>query len=164
MTQIVLLGFVVFCTVGMFSAVSNLGAGGTQSIALSDTANGVLYGTFALGGLVAGGVTNLLGARLTLTIGSLGYALYIGSLWCHQTTGNGWFLILAGAILGLCAALLWAAQGSLMMALPSEKEKGRAFSVFWTIFNCGTLLGGIIALALTVRDGKVAALSNKVSF
>ena len=35
---------------------------------------------------------------------------YIGGLWCHQTTGNRWFVILAGAILGLCAALLWAAQ------------------------------------------------------
>ena len=42
----------------MFSAVSNLGAGGTQDTALSDTANGVLYGTFALTGLVSGGINN----------------------------------------------------------------------------------------------------------
>jgi hypothetical protein len=42
----------------MFSAVSNLGAGGTQDVALSDTANGVLYGMFALTGLVSGGICN----------------------------------------------------------------------------------------------------------
>jgi hypothetical protein len=42
----------------MFSAVSNLGAGGTQDVALSDTANGVLYGLFALTGLVSGGICN----------------------------------------------------------------------------------------------------------
>ena len=42
----------------MFSAVSNLGAGGTQDTALSDTANGVLYGMFALTGLVSGGINN----------------------------------------------------------------------------------------------------------
>jgi hypothetical protein len=42
----------------MFSAVSNLGAGGLQDVALSDTANGVLYATFALTGLISGGINN----------------------------------------------------------------------------------------------------------
>jgi hypothetical protein len=42
----------------MFSAVSNLGAGGLQDTALVDTANGVLYGMFALTGLVSGGINN----------------------------------------------------------------------------------------------------------
>jgi hypothetical protein len=51
-------GITCFATVGMFSAVSNLGAGGTQDVALSDTANGVLYGMFALTGLVSGGINN----------------------------------------------------------------------------------------------------------
>lgn len=42
----------------MFSAVSNLGAGGSQDVALSDTANGVLYGMFALTGIISGGINN----------------------------------------------------------------------------------------------------------
>ena len=42
----------------MFSAVSNLGAGGIQDVSLSDTANGVLYATFALTGLISGGINN----------------------------------------------------------------------------------------------------------
>lgn len=42
----------------MFSAVSNLGAGGIQDVALSDTANGILYATFALTGLISGGINN----------------------------------------------------------------------------------------------------------
>ena len=42
----------------MFSAVSNLGAGGTQDVSLSDTSNGVLYGMFAVTGLIAGGINN----------------------------------------------------------------------------------------------------------
>lgn len=48
----------------MFSAISNLGAGGTQDIALSDIANGVLYGVFALSGLVSGGISNCMSKRL----------------------------------------------------------------------------------------------------
>jgi hypothetical protein len=51
-------GIISFATVGMFSAVSNLGAGGTQDTALSDISNGVLYGMFALTGLVSGGINN----------------------------------------------------------------------------------------------------------
>lgn len=42
----------------MFTAISNLGAGGTHNIILSDTANGVLYGTLTLTGLISGGICN----------------------------------------------------------------------------------------------------------
>lgn len=42
----------------MFSAIGNLGAGGLSNVALSDTANGVLYGLFAITGLVSGGICN----------------------------------------------------------------------------------------------------------
>lgn len=42
----------------MFSAVSNLGAGGLEDVSLSDTANSVLYAMFAVTGLVSGGIAN----------------------------------------------------------------------------------------------------------
>jgi len=160
MTQVVLVGITCFATVGMFSAVSNLGAGGTQDTALSDISNGVLYGTFALTGLVSGGINNLLGPRLTLCIGSLGYSLYIGSLWCFQTQGTRWFLIFAGGVLGVSAALLWSAQGSIMMSYPLEKDKGKAFGIFWAIFQFGSFIGSVIALAINIRSGKLSAVST----
>ena len=47
-----------FCTPGMYSAISNLGAGGTQDVSLSDTSNAVLYAMFALTGLISGGINN----------------------------------------------------------------------------------------------------------
>lgn len=77
---------------------------------MSNIANSILYATFALGGLGAGAVTNLLGPRYTLLVGSLGYAFYIGSLWCFQTQGTKWFVYLGGAVLGACASLLWSAR------------------------------------------------------
>lgn len=55
-TQVVIVGFVAFSSVGMFSAVSNLGAGGLQDVQLSDIANSVLYGCFFLGGFFSGSV------------------------------------------------------------------------------------------------------------
>ncbi|KAI0074220.1 MFS general substrate transporter [Panus rudis PR-1116 ss-1] len=160
MTQVILVGITCFATVGMFSAVSNLGAGGSQDVALSDTANGVLYGMFALTGLISGGINNLLGPRLTLFIGTLGYALYVGALWCFQVQGTRWFLIFAGAVLGFTAALLWSAQGSIMMSYPLEKDKGKAFSIFWAIFQFGSFLGSVIALAINIKSGSLSAVST----
>lgn len=160
MTQVVLVGITCFATVGMFSAVTNLGAGGIQDVALSDTANGVLYGTFALTGLISGGINNVLGPRHTLFIGTFGYALYVGSLWAHQTQGTRWFLIFAGAILGVTAALLWSAQGCIMMSYPLEKDKGKSFGVFWAIFQFGSFIGAIIALAINLRQGHLDAVAT----
>ncbi|KAI0341296.1 MFS general substrate transporter [Trametopsis cervina] len=159
-TQIVLVGITCFATVGMFSAVSNLGAGGTQDVSLSDTSNGVLYGMFAITGLIAGGINNLLGPKLTLFIGTLGYALYVGSLWCFQVQGTRWFLIFAGAVLGVTAALLWSAQGAIMMSYPLEKDKGKSFGIFWAIFQFGSFIGAIIALAINIRSGGLTAVST----
>jgi len=160
MTQVVLVGITCFATVGMFSAVSNLGAGGLQDVSLSDTANGVLYGMFAVTGLIAGGVNNLLGPRLTLFVGTLGYALYVGALWCFQTQGTRWFLIFAGAVLGFTAALLWSAQGAIMMSYPLEKDKGKAFGIFWAIFQFGSFIGAVIALAINIKSGGLSAVST----
>ncbi|KGB79054.1 hypothetical protein I307_02859 [Cryptococcus deuterogattii 99/473] len=151
-TQVVIVGFVCFCSVGMFSAVSGLGAGGTQDTALSDTANGVLYGVFAFMGIFAGSINNILGPRLTLSIGASGYSLYVGALWAYQVHGTRWFLILAGGLLGVTAALLWSAQGSIMMSYSMEKDKGRAFSLFWSIFQMGTLIGAAIALGIQAHS------------
>ncbi|AFR98414.1 hypothetical protein J008_06397 [Cryptococcus neoformans] len=151
-TQVVIVGLVCFCSVGMFSAVSGLGAGGTQDTALSDTANAVLYGVFAIMGIFAGSINNVLGPRLTLSIGATGYSLYVGALWAFQVHGTRWFLILAGGLLGVTAALLWAAQGSIMMSYSMEKDKGRAFSLFWSIFQMGTLIGAAIALGIQAHS------------
>nr|ODN96731.1 hypothetical protein L204_03440 [Cryptococcus depauperatus CBS 7855] len=157
--QIFIVGFVCFCSVGMFSAINGLGAGGTQDTALSDTAYAVLYGSFAVMGFFAGSINashpkdqNILGPRLTLSIGTTGYSLYIGALWTYQVRGTRWFLILAGAFLGVTASLLWSAQGSIMMSYCMEKDKGRAFAMFWSIFQMGTLVGAAIALGIQAHS------------
>lgn len=42
------------------------------------------------------------------------------------------YIVIAGCAEGLCAAMLWTAQGAVTMAYPTEDTKGRAFSLFWT--------------------------------
>lgn len=155
-----MLGMVCFCTVGMFSALNALGAGGTQDIALVDISNSVLYGVFCIAGFFGGSINNILGHNVTLFIGTLGYMLYTGSLWCFQTQGARWFVIFAGAVLGSTAALLWSAQGSIMMSYPKEEDKGKAIGLFWGLFQAGNLIGSIIAFTLNLQNGGLDAVKT----
>ena len=78
----------------------------------------------------------------------------------YQTQGTSWFVIFAGGVLGVSAALLWSAQGAIMLSYPLEKDKGKAFGVFWAIFQFGSFIGSIIALAINIRSGKLSSVST----
>lgn len=68
--QVIFLGIVSLCGPGMFNALSGLGAGGSMSanVGLIDSANGALYGCFAIVGFFAGTFTNTVGVKYTLTV------------------------------------------------------------------------------------------------
>lgn len=70
LVQIILLGLVCLCCPGMFNALSGLGAGGSMSsnVGLTDSANGALYGCFAIVGFFSGTITNTIGVKHTLTV------------------------------------------------------------------------------------------------
>jgi len=65
---------------------------------------------------------------------------------------EGAFVIAAGAILGISAGLLWIAQGSLVLSYPTEIQKGRFISIFWTIFNLGAVIGSAVSLAINYKS------------
>ena len=48
--------------------------------------------------------------------------------------------------------MLWVAEASVMMSYPLEKDKGRSFTVFWAIFQAGTLVGSAIALGIEAHS------------
>ncbi|KAF8431456.1 major facilitator superfamily domain-containing protein [Boletus edulis BED1] len=144
--QVALLGFVCFMCPGMFNAINGLGGGGLLTTTVSANANSAVYATFAFFGFFSGTINNRLGPRLTLTLGTWGYSLYIASyLVVNIHPDAGAFVIAAGAILGVCASLLWTAQGSLMMSYPTEAQKGVFIGIFWAIFNLGGVVGSSVA-------------------
>lgn len=113
-------------------------------------------------GFFSGSINNVFGPRLTMCIGTMGYSLYVGSLWAFQLHGEQLkgFVIAASAILGCCASLLWTAQGAIMMGYPLEKDKGRSFSLFWSVFTMGGVVGSAIAVGITSKQSKGAAVST----
>ncbi|KAJ6472645.1 MFS general substrate transporter [Mycena vulgaris] len=151
-TQVAMLGLVCFMCPGLFNALSGIGGGGQIDQTTGANANSALYSTFSVMAFFAGSVNNKLGARLTLQLGSLGYGLYISSfLVLNIHPGAKGFVIASGAILGICAGLLWTAQGSLMLAYPTEGEKAKYIAIFWVIFNLGGVVGSAVAFGTNIH-------------
>lgn len=144
-TQLVLVSFVCFLCPGMYNAVSGLGGGGQVNATDVNNSNTALYSTFAVVGFFAGSIANRIGLRLTLSLGGFGYFLYVAALLSYNINQNAGFLIFAGALLGVCAGLLWCAQGAVMMSYPLEHEKGKYIAVFWVIFNLGGVIGSLVS-------------------
>ncbi len=66
LVQVGLIGLVCFCCPGMFNALSGMGGGGQVDPTASNNASTALYTTFAVFGILGGGIYNILGPRLTL--------------------------------------------------------------------------------------------------
>ncbi|KAF2832183.1 MFS general substrate transporter [Ophiobolus disseminans] len=151
-TQLILVSFVCFLCPGMFNALNGLGGSGqlgeASHVAASTASNSALYATFAVVGFFAGTVTNVLGIRIALSFGGLGYCVYVSSFLCFNHTLNVGYVVFSGLLLGCCAGILWSAQGAIMMSYPPERLKGRYISWFWIIFNLGGVIGSLVALGM----------------
>lgn len=141
--QLAVVALVCFMCPGMFNAVNGLGGGGLFDATVTDNSNVALYSTFSVVGFFAGTFANRMGIRLTLSFGGLGYFLYIASYLSYNHNANAGFVYFAGALLGVCAGLLWTAQGAIMLSYPDESSKGRYISWFWMVFNLGGVLGSL---------------------
>ncbi|XP_057547696.1 UNC93-like protein 1 isoform X2 [Amaranthus tricolor] len=158
--QVILIGLVCFCCPGMFNTLSGMGGGGQVDHTAANNANTALYTTFAVFGILGGGIYNILGPRLTLLIGCSTYVLYAGSYVHYNHHHSQTFVIIAGALLGIGAGLLWAGQGAIMTSYPTTKRKGTYISLFWSIFNMGGVIGGLIPFILNYNRGEASSVND----
>ena len=103
-------------------------------------------------GFFGGTFINKLGVKWTLAFGGIGYGVYAISLLVSEHASVEAFNIVAGVLLGICAALLWTAQGTIMVSYPTEDQKGRYISYFWIIFNLGAVIGSLIPLGQNINS------------
>lgn len=153
MTQIVIMSFVLFLTPGCFNAITGIGNSGISSASVADNANVALYSTFATIGAIGGVICNVVGVRACLMFGGTGYFIYTTSLLVYHYKQNAGFCIFAGAYLGVCASVTWAAQGSMIMSYTAENKKATGIMIFWVIFNFGAVLGSLIPLVQNMESG-----------
>ncbi|XVE90740.1 hypothetical protein DITRI_Ditri20bG0101400 [Diplodiscus trichospermus] len=160
LVQVTLIGLVCFCCPGMFNALSGMGGGGQVDPTAANNANTALYTTFAVFGILGGGIYNILGPHLTLAAGCSTYVLYAGSFLYYNHHQHQAFAIVAGALLGIGAGLLWAGEGAIMTSYPPPNRKGTYISLFWSIFNMGGVIGGLIPFILNYHRNKATSVND----
>ena len=101
------------------------------------TGSVVLYIVFAFSNWFAPSVISLIGSKLTLVIGAATYALYL-SLFLYP---NNPCLYIYSVIVGFGAAILWTAQGTLMVAYSTKATMDRNATIFWAFFMSSMLIG-----------------------
>jgi MFS family permease len=70
-------------------------------------------------------LSNKIGVKWTLVIGTLGYAPYSASLYTNNRYGVEWFVILGGATCGIAASALWASEGAIALGYADVKDRGK---------------------------------------
>lgn len=161
-SQVILVGCVLFTQPGMFDAITAIGAGGQKATLswLTNQALATLYGCFAVVGFMGGSFVNTLGTRITFFLGTIGYTLYIGSLWCLDETGNTGFVVAGGALCGISAGLLWSVHGMVIMSYPEEKDKAKCFALTWSLLSVGATLGGLISLLQNAQHADTSGVAT----
>ncbi|KAM5347754.1 hypothetical protein ACJ41O_007578 [Fusarium nematophilum] len=142
--QLGMVAFVCFMCPGMFNALNGMGGGGKRDATLANDMNTAVYSAFAVFGFFGGTFVNRLGIKSTLAFGGFGYGLYTISLLLSVHYNVRGFNLFAGTLLGICAAMLWTAQGTIMISYPNEAQKGHYFAWFWGIFNMGAVIGSLV--------------------
>lgn len=82
---------------------------------------------------VFGALSNKIGVKWVLVIGTLGYAPYSASLYVNNRYGVEWFVILGGATCGVAAAALWSAEAAIALGYGKIEERGKFSASFDTL-------------------------------
>jgi hypothetical protein len=96
-----------------------------------------------------------------MLLGILGYtSVVIAGLIYFETGHSRTIILLAGCILGTGAALLWTGQGRLILDYSNDENRGQLFAVFWALYRCASLMGGILSFTYFSIEGNDAGSTS----
>ncbi|KAJ5790944.1 uncharacterized protein N7518_007955 [Penicillium psychrosexuale] len=128
--------------------MNGLGVGGSQSPDLVNAANALLFAFMTLTCFAGPFITNAIGFRWTLTLGSLGYPLYAAGLYLNNRTGATWLVYLGCVTCGISAGFFWSVEGAVATGYPEHHKRGRYIATWFTFRNFGNIIGGAVSLGI----------------
>lgn len=146
--QILIVGLCAFCAPGIWSAMNGLGVGGSQSPNLVNAANALLYAFMTVTCFAGPWLTNAIGFKYTLSLGSLGYPLYAAGLYVNNRFGDTWFVYFGAVACGISAGFFWSVEGAIATGYSEAHKRGRYIACWFTFRNFGNIVGGSVALAI----------------
>ncbi|ORX65472.1 MFS general substrate transporter [Basidiobolus meristosporus CBS 931.73] len=145
LSQLVLVGIICCVMIGAYNSSYGIGTLGNLDRRGTTTVNTVFYVTCSLASIISGSLNNMLGPKLIFLIGCGTYIIYFLMIW-FSSNAHDTLTIVGATFAGFGCAIIWTAQGVIMMAYPMENQKGRYFGIFWAIFNIGAFVGGLLTL------------------
>jgi MFS family permease len=139
--------------------MNGLGVGGSESPDFVNAANAILYAFMTITCFATPWLTNAIGFRWTLALGTIGYPLYAAGLYVNNRSPHvTWFVYFGAVACGISAGFFWGVEGAISTGYPEPHKRGRYPAMWFTFRNAGNLVGGSISLALDVnatKKGKV---------
>ncbi|BGP49095.1 hypothetical protein JCM10450v2_004974 [Rhodotorula kratochvilovae] len=157
--QAIVIGIVSFFSIGLYNALGGLGAGGLASATAWNNATALLFAFLCVTCIFAPIIINQFPLRYSLALSSCTYTIYAASLYCNSRNGNEWFLVLANAINGIGAGVMFAVEGAVVVGYPEQSARGRFISSWVFMRNLGPVVGGAILLAVNIRTDGAGSVS-----
>ncbi|GAA6038827.1 hypothetical protein JCM8097_002915 [Rhodosporidiobolus ruineniae] len=157
-------GMCAFLSPGLWNSMNALGAGGRQEPYLVNAANSLVFGLMVVTCFFGSSITNRVGYRWALALGTAGYAPYAGGLVLNLNTGAEWLVFLGSVTCGLSAGLFWAVEGAIILGYPEPHKRGRYLALWLGFRNAGQIVGGIISLALNAKTNKAGSISKSTYY
>ncbi|KAF8075059.1 major facilitator superfamily domain-containing protein [Lyophyllum atratum] len=157
--QMLVVGFIAFLGPGLWNATNSLGAGGALEPYLVNAANSIVFAVLGLLCIVSAIAVNKIGVKWTLVLGSLAWAPYSSALYQNNRYGTQWYVIFAASVCGISAGLYWAAEGTIVLAYPEHKKRGRYLAIWLAFKSSGQIVGGAINLGVNINrstGGKIS--------
>ncbi|KAL1634121.1 hypothetical protein SLS56_002424 [Neofusicoccum ribis] len=146
--QILVVGTCAFTAPGIWSAMNGLGVGGSQSPDLVNAANALLYTFMTVTCFAGPWLTNAIGFRWTLALGTRGYPLYAAGLYVNNRFGSTWFVYVGAVACGISAGFFWSVEGAIATGYPEQHKRGRYIATWFTFRNFGNIIGGAVSLGI----------------
>jgi len=137
--NVLILGF-SFCVLFVaFSSTQNLQTNVHGDLGFRSLS--VLYLVFAPANFISPYIVQLVGEKIALIIGAVCYCVYIAA----NIKVTEPILLGASAIIGFGAAVLWTAQGSVVIHSAPPAKLGAYNGLFFGIFQCAQVIGNLTA-------------------
>jgi hypothetical protein len=128
--------------------MNGLGVGGSQSPDLVNAANALLYAFMTVTCFAGPWITNAIGFRYTLALGSIGYPLYAAGLYLNNRSGATWLVYFGSVTCGISAGFFWSVEGAVATGYPESHKRGRYIATWFTFRNFGNIIGGAVSLGI----------------
>ncbi|KAF1808452.1 MFS general substrate transporter [Eremomyces bilateralis CBS 781.70] len=157
--NVIIVGLISFTQPGIWNALYSVGAGGQQEPYVVNGASALTFGLMVFGCSIFGALTNKIGLKPILIMGTLGYAPYSAALYCNTKYGTQWAIFLGATTCGIAASALWAAEGAIAVGYPTVKERGLYTGIWLGLRQFGQLIGAAIQLSINRNESSKGAVN-----